>query len=1064
MFGSGYMTEDSKIVKVNDTFYMFTSSGSDFSSMKIYMLNSSSLTGPWHLMNNSQPIVSQSSSGWDQGQLRLGGATYYDGTCYLYYMGTDSSGVQSVGVATASAPEFPDGWQKYSGNPILAPTGTGWESGGIYSLDMERIGPLGNEWYGHYCATDKKGPGGGYWSTGVCYSSSPYGPLTRFEDNPILQRGIGQWDNIGLPRSDILKIGNTIYGAYEAASTPSPWDFQVGEYTGDITDGILNVTFFKNPNNPIIAGNAGSATQSANPCWWFENGTRYLFAGGGFNDPYRWRYIDLFYSSPATEHSSPIDMYDVAQSWTWSNFTWSSTSMTAGTTVLWTIYYNDTEGNTVGTGIRSFILVAPEDDYVDQLSNVDGIPDKGVHSDFTAEKSFDGYYDNLIEQRSGGFGIMDYRKNLTVHNNYVDGDQTNFPVLVDIYDEDLHTDVQSNGNDIAFTDSSGRKLDHQIEYFDKDYNGTHAHLVAWVRTNLTDVSDDTICMIYGNAFCESQQNSTGVWDSNYKGVWHLTEGASGTGTTALYKDSTLNHYDGDDYVSATGKNGIVDGGQEFDGVNDYVKVGNSPELGLNNNAAFEAWIKPSALSGYQVVLRRAPNNALLDYPQENYGVFLSDDEIYFEFYSGGTYRYHLTTTANLQVGNWYYLTVVYDNVNDRVRVFLNGVNILDESETNILVDYSGTNLQIGDRFLDNGQHLHGYIDEARVSNSTRTANWINTTYQNIFNLKSFLSVGSEESSVSPAAYDLDLEIQWTNVDFTRAYEELCIKTGTFSGEDLQVRVWNSTANSWHLIMNLVADQWNNVSVASWLTESTFTVQFLKSGDASQYSWNIDCSLLHTWGQPRLEISNATGGNSRVCRKLNEEFTITMAVSGVSNLIGFDFEIHYNTALLDYVRSDNVWGTGGTITPDDQNGVVIGSTSNAMSQEGSLVLITITFESANCHMWRNLPAYTNELQDTIYLQTATLKHPSPQPNHQYNRGGQGNQIDVPSDFTYQFSPIKGDINNDGTVDISDLSGEASHYDQQDATYNLVGDTDNLVDIFDLVVVASNFWYTYIPPTP
>ena len=1013
MFGSGYNTEDSKIVKVNDTYYMFTSSGSDFSSMKIYMLNSSSLTGPWDLMNNGQPIISQSSSGWDQGQLRVGGATYYDGTCYLYYMGTDASGAQSIGVATASAPEFPDGWQKYGGNPILTPSGTGWESGGIYSLDMEKIGPPGNEWYGHYGATDKTGPGGGYWSVGVCYGSSPLGPLTRYENNPILQRGIGQWDNIGLPRSDIIKIGNTLYGAYEAASSASPWDFQVGEYSGDIGNGILNATFSKNPNNPIIAGNAGSATQSANPCWWYENGTRYLFAGGGFPNPYRWRYVDLFISSPATEHSSPMDLNDVAQTWVWSNFTWSNSSLTAGTTVQWSIYYRDNEGNVNGTGIHSFTITAPEYDYVDQLSNVDGAPDKGTHSNFTAEKSSDGDYDNLIQQRSGTFGIMDYRKNLTIHNNYVDGDQTDFPVLVDIYDPDLHTKVQSNGNDIAFTDSSGRKLDHQIEYFNQNYNTTDAHLVAWVKTNLTDTTDTTICMIYGNPSCGSQQNPVGVWDSSYKGVWHLPEDAIGVGTTALYKDSTLDHYDGDDYVSATGKEGVIDGGQEFDGSNDYVKVNNCPGLGLNDNATLEAWVKPEALSGYQVILRKAPNNAVLDFPQENYGVFLSNNQIYFEFYSGGTYRYHLTTTANLQVGNWYYLVIVYDNANDRVRIFLNSTNVLDEAETNSLVDYSGTNLQVGDRFLDNGQHLHGYVDEVRISNSTRTLGWINTTYQNIHNLQSFLTSNSEESSVSPSPYDLDLEAQWTNVNFTRSHEELCIRTGSFSDpEDLQVNVWSSTDQSWHLIMNLAVNQWNNVSVTPWLTESTFTLQFLETGDTSQRSWNIDCSLLHTWNQPSLAFRNSTEGDSRTCRKLNEEFNVTIVVSGVDGLVGFDFEIHYNTVLLDYVLSTNIWGTGGTFNPDEQNGAITGSTTNAAPQAGSLSLVTITFKSSDPHMWRDLLAYTNDLQDSIYLQSATLKHQSPQPDDHYAKGNQGNRIDMNSDFAYKFSPIKGDVNNDG----------------------------------------------------
>ncbi|MDH5461983.1 MAG: LamG domain-containing protein, partial [Candidatus Bathyarchaeota archaeon] len=100
------------------------------------------------------------------------------------------------------------------------------------------------------------------------------------------------------------------------------------------------------------------------------------------------------------------------------------------------------------------------------------------------------------------------------------------------------------------------------------------------------------------------------------------------------------------------------------------------------------------------------------------------------------------------------------------------------------------------------------------------------------------------------SYELDLEVQWTTADYTRTNEELCIKTGTFSGsENIQVKVWNNTGNSWHWVMNLTANKWNNVSITSYLTASTFTVQFLggtETGDITQDNWNIDATLLHVW--------------------------------------------------------------------------------------------------------------------------------------------------------------------------------------------------------------------------
>jgi len=99
-------------------------------------------------------------------------------------------------------------------------------------------------------------------------------------------------------------------------------------------------------------------------------------------------------------------------------------------------------------------------------------------------------------------------------------------------------------------------------------------------------------------------------------------------------------------------------------------------------------------------------------------------------------------------------------------------------------------------------------------------------------------------------YELDLEVQWTNVSYTLAHEELCIKTGPFSGsEDLMVHAWNVSTSDWDWIMNLTASSWNNVSVLSYLTSSNFTIRF-KGGneinDPPQDSWNIDATQLYVW--------------------------------------------------------------------------------------------------------------------------------------------------------------------------------------------------------------------------
>lgn len=105
-------------------------------------------------------------------------------------------------------------------------------------------------------------------------------------------------------------------------------------------------------------------------------------------------------------------------------------------------------------------------------------------------------------------------------------------------------------------------------------------------------------------------------------------------------------------------------------------------------------------------------------------------------------------------------------------------------------------------------------------------------------------------------YRLDLEEQWTGLTTNYQYEVLCINTGAFSGaEDLQINVWNTTASDWDWVMNLTANQWNNVTVSDYLTASTLTIQFLdglQTGDTSQSTWDKDCTLLHLYNGTATE--------------------------------------------------------------------------------------------------------------------------------------------------------------------------------------------------------------------
>ena len=112
----------------------------------------------------------------------------------------------------------------------------------------------------------------------------------------------------------------------------------------------------------------------------------------------------------------------------------------------------------------------------------------------------------------------------------------------------------------------------------------------------------------------------------------------------------------------------------------------------------------------------------------------------------------------------------------------------------------------------------------------------------------YVDLVTVKKQVDTTSYQLDLEEQFTNVNYTDPNQDLCIKVGSMGSEPLLVDVWNSGTSTWANVATLTGliNGWKNVSVAPYLTSSTLTIRFRDSNPGSdpvQDSWNIDSVLL-----------------------------------------------------------------------------------------------------------------------------------------------------------------------------------------------------------------------------
>jgi len=353
---------------------------------------------------------------------------------------------------------------------------------------------------------------------------------------------------------------------------------------------------------------------------------------------------------------------------------------------------------------------------------------------------------------------FNYRRKITIEADYVagtSGSLTDFPVLINITsDNNLRTAANgghvqdAEGDDIIFRDSTGRvQLDHEIE----TYVASTGQLIAWVRIPTLSKSTDTdIYIYYGNDdITTSLENVGGVWDSYYKGVWHLKEETAGTGTTDLYKDSSGNANHGDDYISDTGRSGQIGYGKTFDASDDYVTIPDHDDLDVGNTFTISAWVN-TATGVRQGIASKFTNGG--SYP--GYAMSIKGG-------GSGTGLPALWTDGNFG-GNWQRAsTRVDDDASawNHVAVSVSSGSVTfytdgaSDGTTTASATANAEALLLGREHA--GYTFNGSIDEIRISKGiARTGDWIQTCYNNQKNPSTFYSIGDEEGPGAPTAVTL----------------------------------------------------------------------------------------------------------------------------------------------------------------------------------------------------------------------------------------------------------------------------------------------------------------------
>ena len=314
-----------------------------------------------------------------------------------------------------------------------------------------------------------------------------------------------------------------------------------------------------------------------------------------------------------------------------------------------------------------------------------------------------------------------FRQPIQIFHTRVVNTENNVPILVKLRNTNFDfASARADGFDVRFAMFDGTLL-----HFERERHDQAAQKAEYfVNVPTVHAGVDTFFYIYyGKSDAVDGQFPTLVWDANFKARWSLKENPAGSAPQIRNSTVNANHGTAFNMTSAQSVEGKIGRALDFDGVNDYVDVGNDASLDFGFPITLEAWVNPSSHPHFATIISRRP--AVY---QANYVIRTMGGRLEFYFRSGATWHVHRTATAIITLNEWQHVVAVYDGSN--VKTYRNGVEVYSAAET--AIPWTGVgNVEIG-RITHGGSQLwHGLLDEVRISNIARSASWIALQYHSM---------------------------------------------------------------------------------------------------------------------------------------------------------------------------------------------------------------------------------------------------------------------------------------------------------------------------------------------
>jgi len=355
-----------------------------------------------------------------------------------------------------------------------------------------------------------------------------------------------------------------------------------------------------------------------------------------------------------------------------------------------------------------------------------------------------------------------YRKKITIDHTKIDATLTDFPLTVFLSASNFDfTKARSDGYDIRFTSDDEITL---LKYERDRHDDVNELAEYHVKVPSISSSVDTdIYIYYGYASASDGADPTNVWDTNFKGIWHLKE--VGNGTADEYKDSTagVHHGTGDSGAYPAQVDAVIGKGQNTTG-NKRLTVAHHSDLNLNN-LTMECWINQNANpTQAQQILAKHKSSFSACY---NFWYSISAP-FNFEFTVniGGSRKICKSTVLPTN-GVWYHILGTYDGIN--LKIYIDGE--LDNTVAQTGTVATSTNPLYFAKVADGNSNGNFKMDEVRVSNTVRLAEYAKASYNSGNNTLNTFDIEQNQTDILETdSFGLSDEI-FLNVSLEKQIEE-----------------------------------------------------------------------------------------------------------------------------------------------------------------------------------------------------------------------------------------------------------------------------------------------------